>query len=233
MGSFQDLAGRKPRQDESKANKVTTPTHPLPHSNRMAPPASRGPTVPQLQVPVVQYDSLIPETEPDALEDEMQFRERHTKSNNDVQWEDRLTCSNEEVNGRLKRKKGHQRVQPQEREVRINVAEGDLSQKRKMNVSGSRRGSQSQPACDFEGDTAEFSTEEDDEDDNSDDGFQDMPSLSQFSFGQKESNIDRFLRGEPDVDDRKQATQTKGKKLQLANRKPISTRTRSAQRGRP
>ena len=72
----------------------------------MAPPASRGPTVPQLQVPVVQYDSLILETEPDAISDEMQFRERRTKSKNDVQWEDRLTCSNEEVNGRLKRKKG-------------------------------------------------------------------------------------------------------------------------------
>jgi len=59
-----------------------------------------------MPIQVVQHDSIIPETEPDATSDEVQFRERHTKLKNDVQWEERLIWGDEEVNGRLKRKKG-------------------------------------------------------------------------------------------------------------------------------
>ena len=233
VGSFQDLAARRPRQDDSVMHNITPPTHPLPHSHRMAPPAIRDLTVPQMHVPVVQLDSIIPETEADATSDEVQFRERRTKSRNDVQWEERLTCGDEEVNGRLKRKKGHQRIQPQEREVRINLQKGDVSQKQKMNGCSSRRGPQSQAACDIEGDTAEFSTDEDDEAEGSEDDFENTPSLSQLGFRGKDSHIDRFLRGSGDEDDRKNSAMSKGKKLPLANRKSISTRTRSSQRGRP
>lgn len=138
VGSWKDLASKRPRQDDSVATKVTPLAQSQPHSNRMAPPATRALTIPQVQVPVVQHDSVIPETE--ATSDEVQFREIRTKSRNDVRGEERLSCGDEEVNGRTKRKKGHERVQPQEREVRINLPEVDVSQKRKMNPGSSRRG---------------------------------------------------------------------------------------------
>lgn len=233
VGSFQDLAGRMPRQDDDVANKVTPPPKPQPHSSRMAPPATRELAVPKMQAPVAQYDSIIPETEADATSDELQFQERRTKSRNDVQWEERVSCGDEEVNGRLKRKKGHQRVQPQEKEVRINLPEADVSQKRKSNLGSSKRGTQSQTPRDFEGDTVEFSTDETDDGGGSEDDFQDRETLSQLCFRQKDSHIDRFLRGESDEDDRTNSPVNKGKKLTLANRKPISTRTRSSQRQRP
>ena len=233
MGSFQDLAGKRPRQDHPEASKVTPPAPTQPHSTRMAPPANRAVTTPHLQVPVVQHDSVIPETEPDAISDEVQFRERRTKSRNDVQWEERIACGEEEVNGRLKRKKGHLRVQPHEREVRINGPEVDGSQKRRMTPGSSRRGPQAQAPSDFGGDNPEFSTDEEDDGGGSEDDFQDTPPMSQIDFRAKDSHIDRFLRGESDDDDRKISAPTKHSKLIQANRRSISMRTRSSQRNRP
>ena len=128
-----------------------------------------------------------------------------------MQWEERLSCNDEEVNGRLKRKKGHQRVEPQEREVRINLLEVDVSQKRKVNLYSSRRGPQSHAPVDFEGNTVGFLTDEDDEGGGSEDEFQDTPSMSQLGFRGKDSHIDRFLRGESDKDDRKFFAMNKGR----------------------
>jgi hypothetical protein len=233
VGSFQGMAATRPRQDDFVMQKVTPPAHPLPFPHRMAPPAIREKAVPQLQVPVVQYDSVIPETEADATSDEMLFRERRTKSRNDVQWEERVPCGDDEVNGRLKRKKGQQRTEPAVREVHINLQAGDGSQKRKTNGSTSRRGPQSQAASDFQGDTVEFSSDDDDDGTNSEDDYQNLPSMSQLAFRPKESHIDRFLRGSGDGDDRKTSAPNKGKKLPSASRKPVSTRTRSSQRTRP
>ena len=104
VGSFQDMAARRPRQDVPMVHRVTLPTVPLPHSQRGATHAIRDPTVPQKHVHVVHNDSIIPETEVDATSDELQILERRTKSRNDQQWEEKLTCGDEEVNGRLKRK---------------------------------------------------------------------------------------------------------------------------------
>ena len=73
VGSFQDLAAKMPRQDNFVANKATPPAHPHPHSNRMAPPATRELAVPRMHSPVVQHDSIIPETEADATSNEVQF----------------------------------------------------------------------------------------------------------------------------------------------------------------
>lgn len=233
VGSFQDMAATRPRQEVSPMQKATPSTHSLPHPHRMAPPAIREKVVPQLQVPVVHYDSVIPETEADATSDEMLFRERRTKSRNDVQWEDRVPCGDDEVNGRLKRKKGQQRTEPAVREVHINFQEGDGSQKRKTNGSTSRRGPQSQAASDFHGDTVEFSSDGDDDGTNSEDDYQNLPSMSQLAFKPKESHIDRFLRVTGDDDDRKTSAPNKGKKLPPAGRKPVSTRTRSSQRTKP
>ena len=181
----------------------------------------------------MQHDSIILETEADATSDEALFREWRTKSRNDPQWSERLSCGDEEVTGRLKRKKGHQRIQPQVKDVHISLQEGDMSQKRKMNGTSSRRGPQSEAAADFQGDAVEFSSDEDDEGEDSEDDFQNSPSLTQLGFRGKESQIDRFLRGSGDEDDRKNSPLNKGKKLPLANRVSISTRTRSSQRTRP
>jgi hypothetical protein len=196
-------------------------------------PPTKDITVPQMQMQAMQYDSVIPETEADTTSDDLQFRERRTKSRIDVSWEERPNCDDEEVNGRLKRKKGHQRFQPQERDVRITSQDVDVSQKRKIVGASSRRVPPSQGACDFGGDTVEFSTDDDDEGEASEDGFEDTPSFSQFGSRGKESQIDRFLRGSGDEDDRKNANQKKGKKLPAPSRKSISTRTRSSQRPRP
>ena len=175
----------------------------------MPPPAVRDKAVPQLPVPVVQYDSIIPETEADATFDEQLFRERRTKSRNDPQWQERLPCGDEEVNGRLKRRKGHQRTDSAGREVHINLQEGDGSQKWKVNGSISRRTTQLGTASDFQRDTVSFSSDDDDESEDSEDDFQNMPTMSQLAFGTKESHIDRFLRGLPDKDDRKTSATNK------------------------
>jgi hypothetical protein len=233
VGSFQDMAATKPRQDDFVMQKVTPPTHPLSHPLQMPPPPIRDKAVPQLQVLVLQYDSVIPETEADATSDDALFRERRTKSRNDVQWEDRLACGDEEVNGRLKRKKDHQRIQQPVSEVHINSQEGDVSHKRKVNGGSSRRGPQLQAAADFHVDTVEFSSDEDDDGTNSEDDYQNLPSMSQLAFRPKESHIDRFLRGSGDEDDRKNSAPNKHKKLPPAKRKGVSTRTRSSQRSRP
>ena len=233
VGSFQNMAATKPRQDDFVMQKVHPPSHALPHPHRMPPPATRDKDVPQLQVPIVQHDSVIPETEADASDDEVLFQERRTKSRNDVQWEERLPCGDEEVNGRLKRKKGHQRTESAMREVHINLQESDASKKRKANGSNSRRGPQLEAASDFHRDTVEFSSDDGDESEDSEDDFQNMPSMSQLAFGTKESHIDRFLRGAGDKDDRMTSPSNKGKKLPPALRKPVSTRTRSSQRTRP
>ena len=116
--------------------------------------------------------------------------------------------------------------------MRSTLQEGDVSQKRKGGGSSSWRGTQSQAAVDFEGDTADFSTDEDDEGEESEDDFEDTQSLSQLGLRGKESQIDRFLRGSDDDADRKNSSPRKGKLLPLANRRSISTRTRAAQRGR-
>lgn len=89
--------------------------------------------------------------------------EIRTKSRNDHQWEEKLTCGDEEVSGRLKRKKGQQRVQPQERDVRNTLQEVDVSQKRRVDGSSSWQGTQSQATANFEGATVDFSTDDDDE----------------------------------------------------------------------
>ena len=225
VGSFPDLGTRKPREDDSLMQKATPPARPPPQSHRMPPPATKPLIKPQLQVPVVQYDSVIPETEADATSDELQWRERRTKSKNDVDWEGRLTCGDEEVSGRLKRKKGHQRVQPHEKE-------SDVAQKRKLHGGSSRRGTQSQAAADFEGDIVEFSTSEGSEGEGSEDDFEDTPSKSQQGIRARESHIDRFLRESCKEDDLNIPAPSKGKNLSLANRRSVSQRTRSSQRGR-
>ena len=230
VGSIQGMDATRPRQDDKVMQKVTPPAHLLPHPQQMPPPAVRDKAVPQLPVPVVQYDSVIPETEADATSDEQLFRERRTKSRNDPQWQERLPCGDEEVNGRLKRRKGHQRTDSAGREVHINLQEGDGSKKRKVNGSISRRTPQLGAASDFQRDTVSFSSDDDDESEDSEDDFQNMPTMSQLAFGTKESHIDRFLRGLPDEDDRKTSATNKGKKLPPAIRKPVSTRTRSSQR---
>ena len=117
--------------------------------------------------------------------------------------------------------------------MRSTLQEGDVSQKRKGGGSSSRRGTQSQAAVDFEGDTIDFSTDKDDEGEESEDDFENTQLFSQLSLRGKESQIDRFLRGSDDEADRKNSSLRKGKKLPLANRRSISTRTRSAQRRRP
>ena len=208
------MVARRPRQDDSVVHKVTPPTLPPPHSQAGPTPPTRELTVPQMQVQVLPHDSVIPETEADATSDELRWRERRTKSRNDVSWEERLTCDDGEVNGRLKRKKCHQRLPPQE---------VDVSQNRKTTGPSSRRVPQSQGAGDFGGDAVEFSTDDDDEGEDSEDDVQDTPSFSQLAARGRESHIDRFLN----------STQKKGKKLPPPTRKSVSTRTRSSQRGRP
>ena len=226
VGSFQDMAARRPRQDDSVMHKIAPPTLPLPLSLRGSPHAIRDPTVPQLHVHVV--DSIIPETEPDALSDDVQRLERRTKSRHDQPCEQKLTCGDDEVNGRLKRKKGHLRALPQEKDVRCTLQEGGLSQKRKASGPNSRRGAQSLPAVDSDADTVDFSSDEDDEGLESEDGFEE----TQTQRG-KESQIDRFLREVDEDADRKNSSQRRGKKLGAPNRRSISTRTRSSQRARP
>jgi hypothetical protein len=218
------MVARRPRQDDSVVHKVTPPTLPPPHSQPGPTPPTRDLTVPQMQVQVVHRDFVIPETEADATSNELQWQERRTKSKNDVSWEERLTCDDDEVNGRLKRKKGHQRLQPQE---------VDLSQKRKTGGPSVRRVPQSQGAFGFGGDAVEFSTDDDEEGEDSEGDLEDTPSFSQLGVRGKESHIDRFLRGSGDEDDRKHSTQKKGKKGPLPIRKNISQRTRSSQRGKP
>lgn len=218
------MVARRPRLDDCGLHKVTPPTLPQPHSQPGPTPPTRDLTVPQMQVQVVHRDSVIPETEADATSDEQQWRERRTKSKNDVSREDRLTCDDDEVNGRLKRKKGHQRLPP---------LEVDLSQKRKIGGPSVQRVPQSQGTSGFGGDIVEFSTDDDEEGEDSEGDLEDTPSFSQLGARGKESAIDRFLRGSGDEDDRKHPTQKKGKKEPLPTRKNISQRTRSSQRGRP
>lgn len=98
--------------------------------------------------------------------------------------------------------------------MRITLQERNVSQKRKIGGSCSRQGPQSQTPYDFEGDTIEFSTgEDDDEGEDSEDDFKNTPSLSQLGIRGKEFHIDRFLRGSDDEDDRKNSTLKKRKKF--------------------
>lgn len=226
------MAARRPRQDVPMMHRVTPPTVPLPHSQRGATHAIRDPTVPQKHVHVVHNDSIIPETEADATSDELQILERRTKSRNDQQWEEKLTCGDEEVNGRLKRKKGQQRVQPQERDVRITLQDVDVSQKRRVGGSSSRRGTQSQAAADFEGLAVDFSTDDDGEGEESQEDLDETQEFPELGSRGKESQIDRFLRETETEADRKNSSLRKGKKGQVATKRSISTRTRSSQRGR-
>jgi hypothetical protein len=97
--------------------------------------------------------------EADATSDELQVQERRTKSRNDplrCGREAAVTTANTEVIGRLKRKKGHLKVYPHERVIRVTSLKEDATQKRNRVAGGSR-----QSITDFEDDTGDDSSDSD------------------------------------------------------------------------
>ena len=90
--------------------------------------------------------------------------------------------------------------------MRCTLHEGGLSQKRKASGPNSRRGAQSLAAVDSDADTVDFSSDEDDEGLESEDGFEE----TQTQRG-KESQIDRFLREVDEDADRKIQVNGEGK----------------------
>ena len=93
----------------------------------------------------------------------MQFAKRRTKSRNEEQHDGSVGAppsAGEDVSGPFKRKKGHLKLLPQERERRINLPEEDALQKQKKIAGSSRRATQVEAPHDFEDDTAESSSDD-------------------------------------------------------------------------
>jgi hypothetical protein len=116
--------------------------------------------------------------------------------------------------------------------VRITLQDVDVSQKRRVGGSSSRRGTQSQAATDFEGLAVDFSTDDDGEGEESQEDLDETQEFPELGGRGKESQIDRFLRETETEADCKNSSLRKGKKGHVATKRSISTRTRSSQRGR-
>jgi len=151
------MAFRKPTHDDTPVSRAPPPL-PLPPSP-LAPPPCTGEEIPYTssELQELEPNRSLPDMEADANSDELQVQERRTKSKNDPHRcgrEDAVVVASEEVIGRLKRKKGHLKVFPQERVIRVTSVEEDAAQKWNRVAGGSR-----QSMTDFEDDIAEDSTE--------------------------------------------------------------------------
>jgi hypothetical protein len=177
--------------------------------------------------------------EADATSDECQVLELRTKSRNEGNRhvsQDAGTNASEEASGRLKRKKGHLKVCPHDRDTRVTSAEEDVVQKRNRLSRGSRRS-----RTDFEDDTAEDSSNSDEGAGKESDGdIKDTPPKSLAAPGGKEhvptksaDEDDIFVKGSADHTVGKTTTVKKGKRGRPPNRKtgPMKTRA-AAQKGR-
>ena len=160
VGSFQDMAFRKLIHDDAAVPRAPIAV-PLPPSQLTPVPVTREEVpYPSGQVHELEPNRSLPDMEADATSDELQVLERRSKYRNDPHRcgrEDAVTNANEDVVGRLKRKKGHLKVYPQERVIRVNSVEEDATQKRNRVAGGSR-----QSINDFEDDTAEETSDSED-----------------------------------------------------------------------
>jgi hypothetical protein len=241
VGSFQDMAFRKPSQDDTVVHRAPLPRlMPLPPSQR-EPPPSTGEDIPATSSDIQELEPIrtLPDMEADATSDELQVLERRTKSRNEAYRpgrEDAGTNANEEVIGRLKRKKGHLKVHPHERDNRLTSAEEDVNLKRNRIAGGSRRSRN-----DFEDDTAEDSSSSDEgAGKESDTDLKDAPQASLGTPGGKEPVAGTFahvhelsVKGSADHNTGKTTTVKKGKRGPPPNRKIMPMKTRAAaQKGR-
>ena len=177
--------------------------------------------------------------EANATSDELPVQERRTKSRNDPHRcgrEDVVANANEEVIGRLKRKKGHLKVYPQERVIRVTSLEEDAAQKRNRVAGGSR-----QSINDFEDDTAEDSSDSEEGAGRDSDG--DLKDTSPTSLGvargkepvglKSAHELESFRKGNADHHVGKISSSKRGKRGHPPNRKNLPMKTRAAaQKGR-
>ena len=231
VGSFQDMAFRKPPNDDSLVPRAPMPlVVPLPPAQREPPPSTREEipgTSSDLQV--VEPIRPLPDMEADATSDECQVQEHRTKSS-------AVANANEDSIGRLKRKKGHLKVYPHERDIRVTQAEEHTVQKRNRLAAGSQRS-----RIDFEDDTAEDSSNSDGGSGKESDG--DLEDTPPTSLGAPVGKVhvtsksaqehDIFVKGSADHNVGKTSTVRKGKRGPPPNRRPIPMKTRTAsQKGR-
>lgn len=167
--------------------------------------------------------------EADATSDELQVQERRTKSRNDP-------LQNGEVIGRLKRKKGHLKVYPHERVIRVTSLEEDATQKRNRAVGGSR-----QSINDFEDDTSDDSSDSDEGAGRDSDG--DLKDTPPHSIGvprgkdpvasKSGHELENSRKGNADPPAGRGSASKKGKRTHTGNRKIVPMKTRAAaQKGR-
>ena len=241
VGSFQDMAFKKPSHDDTVVPSAPMPlVLPLPPSQREPPPCT-GEDIPSTSTDIQELEPfhILPDMEADATSDECQVLELRTKSRNEGNRhvrEDAGTNASEEASRRLKRKKGHLKVYPHDRDVRVASAEEDVVQKRNRLSGGSRRS-----RTDFEDDTAEDSSNSDSGAGKESDGdFKDTPPTSLTAPGGKEhvaiksaDEDDIFVKGSADHTVGKTTTAKKGKRGRPPNRRMIPMKTRAAaQKGR-
>ena len=241
VGSFQDKAFRKPSHDDMIEPRAPMPlVLPLPSSQR-EPPLCTGEDILGTSSDIQELDPchILPDMEADATSDECQVLELRTNSRNEGNRhvrEDVGTNASEETAGRLKRKKGHLKVDPHDRDIRLTSADEDVVQKRNRLSGGSRRS-----ITDFEDDTAEDSSNSDEGAGKESDGdFKDTPPTSLAAPGGKEhvamksaEEDDIFVKGSADQSVGKTNTVKKGKRGHPPNRRMIPMKTRAAaQKGR-
>jgi hypothetical protein len=233
------MAHRKPSHDDTVVPRAPLPL-PLPPSQREPPPFTRG-VLPGTSSDIQELDPIriLPEMEADATSNELQVLERRTKSKNEGYRhvrEDAVPNANEDASGRLKRKKGHLKVVPLERDIRVTSAEEDVIQKRNRLSGGSRRSRN-----DFEDDTAEDSSNSDDGAGKESDGDfnSTLPTSLAAPEGKERVQIksaqedDVFVKGSADQNGGKTTTVKKGKRGHPPNRRMIPMKTRAAaQKGR-
>lgn len=225
VGSFQDMAFKKPTHDDTPHSRAPLPLPP----SQLAPPPSTGEEIPYTssQLQELEPNCSLPDMEADATSDELQVQERRTKSRNDPHRcgkEDAVANANEEVIGRLKRKKGHLKVYPQERVIRVSSVEEDATQKRNMVAAGSR-----QSIHDFEDDTAEDSTESEEGAGRDSDG--ELNNTPPTSLGVARGKEPVGLKTDQHVG--KNSSSKRGKRGHPPNRKTLPMKTRAvAQKGR-
>lgn len=239
VGSFQDTVFRMPTQDDAAVPRAPLEV-PLPPSQLAHPPctAEENPYT-SAQFQELEPNRSVPDMEADATSDELQVQERRTKSRNNplrCGRADAVTTPNGEVIGRLKRKKGHLKVYPNERVVRVTSLEEDATQKRNRVAGGSR-----QSITDFEDDTGDDSSDSDGGAGRDSDGdLGDTPPISLgvprgkdpvASKSGHELENDRKGNADPPVG--RSSASKKGKRGHPPNRKIVPRVTRAAaQKGR-
>ena len=239
VGSFQDMAFRKPTHDDTAPPRVPLPLPTLPSQRATSPCA--GEEIPHIssKFQEMEPNRSVPDIEADATSDELQVQERRSKSRNDTHRsgrEDAVTPASEEVIGRLKRKKGHLKVYPQERVIRLTSQEDDAGLKRNRIPGGSRQSNH-----DFEDDSAEDSDNfEEGAGKDSDGDINDTPTSSLGVPRGKEPaapksghEVESLGKGNADHSVGKTPPMKKGKRGPRPNRRNLPMKTRAAsQKGR-